>query len=324
MLSSALGGSMAVLDRFGPARLSVLIFHRVTPEPDPLYPHEMHAVRFDALMGHVSRMFQVLTIGQAHAQWRVGGLPQGALCITFDDGYADNAEVALPILRRHGLAATFFVATGYLDGGRMWNDTVIETLRACDRREIDLTALGLGTCRLGDEAARRAAIDAVLPVIKYMPLDKRQVALASLKAACGAPDLPTDLMMRSEQVRELHRAGMEIGGHTVNHPILTELDDAAARREIQDGRAALQQLTGAPVSVFAYPNGRPHRDYDRRHVDMVREAGFECAVSTAVGTVDPQADAWQWPRFTPWDLDDRAWLARLTLNRYRSGRGDVV
>ena len=324
LLGSALGGAVATLDRLGPARLSVLIFHRVTPRSDPLFPLEMHARRFDALMGQIARAFTVMTIGQAHARWRAGSLPRRALSITFDDGYADNAEVALPILRQHGLAATFFVATGYLDGGRMWNDSVIETLRACRLERIDLSALGLGSVELTGAASRRAAIDAVLPVIKYRSLTERAQALALLAQACGNPPLPADLMMRSAQVRELHAAGMEIGGHTVRHPILTESEDADARQEILEGRDALRALTGAPVKVFAYPNGRPHRDYDQRHVQMVREAGFDCAVSTAVGTVGPQADALQWPRFTPWDLDDRAWLARLTLTRYRSGHGNTV
>ena len=113
------------------ARLSVLIFHRVLPEPDPLFPDEMHARRFDVLCGWLTSWFKVLPLDEAVARLKAGTLPARAVCITFDDGYADNHHVALPILRRHGLVATFFIATGFLDGGRMWNDTVIEAIRAC-------------------------------------------------------------------------------------------------------------------------------------------------------------------------------------------------
>jgi peptidoglycan/xylan/chitin deacetylase (PgdA/CDA1 family) len=109
---------------------------------------------------------------------------------------------------------------------------------------------------------------------------------------------------------------MEIGGHTVRHPILTETPDDQARDEILRGRAALEGLIGAPVKVFAYPNGVPDRDYDLRHVAMVREAGFRCAVSTAPGPVCRGRDDFQWPRFTPWDAGDAAWFARLMLCRY--------
>jgi peptidoglycan/xylan/chitin deacetylase (PgdA/CDA1 family) len=67
--------------------------------------------------------------------------------ITFDDGYADNVEVALPILLRYEIAADFFVSTGFLDGGRMWNDTVIEAFRATPLDRVDLGDFGLGHCR---------------------------------------------------------------------------------------------------------------------------------------------------------------------------------
>jgi len=117
---------------------------------------------------------------------------------------------------------------------------------------------------------------------------------------------------------------MEIGGHTVRHPILTELPDDEAEREIAHGREALRQLTGAPVEVFAYPNGRPGRDYDARHVALVRQLGFRCAVSTAPGVVRPGDDELQWPRFTPWDNTAARWLARLTATRYRRSRADSV
>jgi len=322
--AAALRASVSALDRLRPARLSVLIFHRVVPEPDRLFPEEMHAERFDRLMGRLARGFQVMTLGEAHARWNRHELPERALAIAFDDGYGDNAEIALPVLRRHGLRATFFVSTGFLDGGRMWNDTVIESIRASKLDTLDASPLGLGRLSLRDDASRRAAVDALLPKIKYRDFGGREEALAWLSDALGNPSLPDDLMMRSEQVRALSEAGMEIGGHTVRHPILSALPDDQARDEIVEGRRRLQELTGAPVDVFAYPNGQPGRDYDRRHVDMVRHAGFSCAVSTAAGVVDERSDELQWPRFTPWDGGDARWLTRLLATRYRPQRPSVV
>ncbi|MFO0121490.1 MAG: polysaccharide deacetylase family protein, partial [Inhella sp.] len=101
-------------------RLTVLIFHRVLTQPDPLFPGEMDAARFDAVCGWLASWATVLPLHTAVRQVRDGVLPARALAITFDDGYADNASVALPLLQKHGLCATFFVSTGYLDGGRMW------------------------------------------------------------------------------------------------------------------------------------------------------------------------------------------------------------
>ena len=122
-------------------------------------------------------------------------------------------------------------------------------------------------------------------------------------------------MMRSAQVRSLHAAGMEIGAHTVNHPILTALPDSEARNELSQGRDALQQLIQAPVLTLAYPNGRPGTDYDHRHVAIARELGFKQAVTTAVGVARAGDDVFQLPRFTPWDQGLPKWTARLLLNQ---------
>ena len=316
--------ALAAAEGVSASRVSVLIFHRVLPAPDPLFPGELCADRFDRLLGALARAFNVLSLGRAHSLWQQQALPPRALVITFDDGYADNATEALPILQRHGVPATFFIATGFLDGGRMWNDTVIECVRRCTLPDIDLSSFGLSRFALGSPAARRQAIDAVLPGIKYLDLGSREQAIARLHALCGRPSLPDDLMMSSDQVLQLHRAGMEIGGHTVMHPILTELSDTDAAREMAAGRARLQQLTVAPVDVFAYPNGKPGRDYAARDVVLARDAGFRCAVSTAAGVVVAGSDPLQWPRFTPWDRSLSAWMVRLLLARYRSGAGALA
>ena len=95
-------------------------------------------------MRWVKRTFNVIPLREGVAGLKAGRLPARALSITFDDGYANNESIAAPILARLGLHATFFIATGFLDGGRMFNDTIIETVRAARGTELDLQALGLG------------------------------------------------------------------------------------------------------------------------------------------------------------------------------------
>lgn len=296
-------------------RLSILIFHRVHARPDGLFPHEPDAARFEHLMRFVARSFRVTTLGDAVTRLASGRLPSRALVITFDDGYADNAEVALPILQRHGLPATFFVSTGFLDGGRMWNDSVIECLRACAEQSVDLDFVGLARYSLSDAAQRREVIAMLLSRIKYLSLAEREEAISQLQLACGVQNLPTSLMMSSGQVLELHRAGMEIGAHTVNHPILTTLDPMEAESEITQGRDRLQVIIDAPVDLFAYPNGKPDRDYDESHVLMLKRLGFRGAVSTAPGVGQPGNDLFQLPRYTPWGDSLVAWPTRLFMNQ---------
>ncbi len=296
-------------------RLSILIFHRVLAAPDALFPAEVDAARFDRLMALVARSFNVLTLADAVRRLGQGNLPPRALCITFDDGYADNHDIALPILQRHGLSACFFIATGFLDGGRMFNDSVIECVRRSSAKRIDLAEFGLGVFDLGTPQRCVAAISTLLPVIKYMGPAQRQAALQRLQQHCQPSPLPNDMMMTRAQVRAMHAAGMEIGAHTVQHPILNLVDDAEAERELADSRSLLQNLIDHPVALFAYPNGRPDKDYGHRHAVIAARLGFAGAVSTAPGVAAPGSDVFQLPRFTPWDMSPVPWLARLVAKR---------
>jgi len=96
------------------------------------------------------------------------------------------------------------------------------------------------------------------------------------------------------------------------------LDDRQARAEIVGGKHCLEEITGAPVTLFAYPNGKPGRDYGPRDVELVRQAGFAAAVSTSVGAANRASDLFQLPRFTPWDRSPRLFGLRLLANCMRS------
>ncbi|MFD2365210.1 polysaccharide deacetylase family protein [Pseudoduganella sp. GCM10020061] len=301
---------LSVVAPGGARGLSILVYHRVLPHADPLFPAIVDAERFSLQLDLLRRCFNVLPLPEALARMRTGSLPPRAACITFDDGYADNEAVALPLLRAHGLHATFFIATGFLDGGRMWNDTVIETVRRAPVDTLACDCLGLGMVPVGTPVEKRMAVDLLLGALKYRPMHER-VELAARIADGSHARLPNDLMMTTAQVRSLHAAGMEIGAHTVHHPILATLRAPAARHEIACGRDALEAITGGKVGLFAYPNGKPGQDYLPEHVGMVRALGFDGAVSTAWGA---GGDAFQLPRFTPWDRSPLRFALRLAHN----------
>lgn len=298
------------------ARLSILIFHRVLAQPDPLMPGEVDAAIFDIICGWVAEWFQVLPMGEAVERLGRGDLPARAMVISFDDGYADNHDIAMPILQRHGLVATFYVSTGFLDGGRMWNDTVIEAVRACKGPELALTHLGLdGLTQLpvADDHQRRDAIRLLLGSLKYRPVHERQQLVQAVADAAEAL-LPDGLMMRSDQVKAMRRAGMTVGAHTVSHPILLKLAAEDARREIDESRQFLEGLLGEPIRHFAYPNGVPGRDQSDETAAIVRTLGFDSAVTTGWGAARTGDDCFQLPRFTPWDRSRFKFGARLARN----------
>lgn len=303
------------------AELSILIYHRVLDRPDPLFPGEVDRALFERQLRLLKCFYTVLPLPVALQRLRDGSAPQRAACITFDDGYADNAEHALPLLRQYGLHATFFIATGYLNGGQMWNDRVIDAVRQSPGATLDLRDLGLDCLPLASLAQRRAAIDHVLGKLKYLPFDQRQrLAVDIRRRAGGAMRTMAPAMLTTYQLQRLHAAGMGIGAHTVSHPILAAMSDRAARNDIANGRRELEQLLQAPVPLFAYPNGKAGRDYGPTHVEIVKSLGFTAALATDWGVARPGAglDLFQLPRFTPWDRGRLAFLWRLRQNRRQS------
>ncbi|MBC7617497.1 MAG: polysaccharide deacetylase family protein [Candidatus Saccharibacteria bacterium] len=298
------------------ARLSILIFHRVLPQVDALFPQEQDARRFTEVLSWVGRWFQVMPLDEAVRRLRDKTLPARAAAITFDDGYADNATHALPILLHHKMVATFFVASGFLDGGRMWNDSIIEAVRNCRGKVLDLRDVGHGIHPVESNEQQRTAIAALLNQIKYLDPARRHESVACIEEVSRVT-LGEDLMMSSKQVVELHHAGMQIGAHTCTHPILTRLSDAQALDEIRGSKVALESLLGDPVRLFAYPNGQPEKDYRAQHARMVQTAGFIGAVSTAAGAAAMHTDMYQLPRFSPWDRSSVRYGVRMVANLLR-------
>ena len=242
----------------GGARLLVLIYHRVLPAADFMYPFDPDMADFRRQMATLREDFNVLNLGEAIEQLRRDELAPRSVAITFDDGFADNFTRALPVLKELGLPATFFIASGHLGGGCMFNDCVIE---ACRRAPIGTWATGtaeFGSVRVGTDGSRRELAYSMIKRIRYLSAEHRNdCARRLLETARATP--PPGIMMTHEQVRGLHAAGMNIGGHTRSHPILANLGDADAAQEINAGKADLEAIIGGPLALFAYPNGQPGR-----------------------------------------------------------------
>ncbi len=300
-------------------RLTVLTFHSVLPCDDALRPDEINCDDFRALMRFVTGNFTVRPLGAALEEVRKGCLPANSVAITFDDGYRDNSHTALPILRDLGIPATFFVATGFLDGGRMWNDTLIESVRRFPGEEIVLNTLGNEPHPIASEAERYDLLVRLLRHLKRKPRDERQALVDEIADMVDAP-LPDDLMMSTNDLKSLAAAGMELGGHTINHPILRLESVDEVRHQLAGSRAQLRELSGQEVNVFAYPNGRPGEDYGVREVELVREAGFRAAMTTSWGSIHAGSDFYQLPRISLWDRKPLKAGLRIAQSMHSDGQ----
>ncbi|GMV73349.1 MAG: hypothetical protein AMXMBFR78_03000 [Rubrivivax sp.] len=304
------------------AQLSILILHRVHAEADPLFPGEATGPVFERTCRWLRDWMNVLPLDEAVTRLREQRLPARACAITFDDGYRDNHAVALPILKRLGLPATFFVATGFSDGQCMWNDQIIEAVRGTRAEGIDLPELAGSLprrMRLTTWNERRQAIDALLAHAKYLPPGDRAHFAAACAARLGV-SLPRGLMMTRDEIRDMHIAGMQVGAHTVTHPILLGLPEAQARDELSRSKSELEGAIDAPVTLFAYPNGKLGVDFDATVARWVAQAGFACAVTTEPGASRATTDPYQLPRYTPWARGRLRFGWQLAGNLQRSRR----
>lgn len=303
----------------GPAagRICVISYHRVLEHADPLLAPEPDLATFRWQMALLARCFNVLPLHDALAALDAGRVPPRAVCITFDDGYRSIHDLALPVLREFKLPATVFVTSGYVGQGNMWNDRIIEAIQALPDGELDLDCLNLGRYWLRSLAERMTTIGVLTERSKYLPPAARQSVIEHLARLAG-PAVSTELMLTREMLLNLDRHGVEIGAHTVSHPILTSLDDDSARAEIVGSKQALEAMLGKPVRLFAYPNGKEGKDFDARHAAMARDAGFEAAFTTVLGAVDRHGNRYQLPRSRPWDRTPL--MFGLRLLRWLSGR----
>lgn len=300
----------------GKGRLCIINYHRVLESFDPLLESEPDLITFRREMELLADCFNVMPLHDAIQIMATQRMPPRAVCITFDDGYRSTHDLALPILRELNLPATVFITTGYVGEGNMWNDRIVEAVRQLPCGLYDLRDLGLGIHSIQTLHERKQAIHKLTENSKYLPSKTRLDISRKLEILAGGVSNQGHMLTR-EMICNLARQGIEIGGHTVTHPILTSLEDKSALDEIAGGKQQLEQIIGQPVRLFAYPNGKAEMDFDQRHVSMAKEAGFSAAFTTAMGAASKKHDLYQLPRCRPWDttpfsfgLRLLSWLAR--------------
>jgi len=282
-----------------PGGWTVVMYHRVI-EDQALDPFGLGMCvergRFEQQVRYFKSNFSVIAVGEVVRRMDAGEpLPDRALSVTFDDGYLDNLTTALPILKSHGLPFTVYVPTGGLEAGEMlWWDRAIGAMACTDRQELDLASVGLSNveerCSLAG-LARGTTVDRVLDLLWSLDHGRVLTAVERLEQVLAARDTQRVAARRltPEQVRELHRHGVDIGAHSVNHPNLSLADVPAARKEMVDSRNYLENLLQQPVHGFAYPGGRM---LDATAA-VAREVGFAYAMSTVTAINAPPYDLFE-------------------------------
>ncbi|MGH9752301.1 MAG: polysaccharide deacetylase family protein [Blastocatellia bacterium] len=267
----------------------ILTYHRFS-ERDGEAPISARA--FAEQTQYLKAHYKLVTLSRLAGCLRKQEVPTRLAAITIDDGYRDAYEIAFPILRKHRAPATVFVVTEFVEGTTwLWTDKprYLMALAAPQAFEVRIGGRKL-ILKLAGEDSRATAARDVNAALKPLPEKVRDIVIERL-----AFDLGVKLPMRPpaeyraidwRQAREMADAGIEIGSHTLTHPILTGLSDERLREEVGGSRDRIQSEIGRKVETFCYPNG----DYDFRTQCEVARAGYQLAVTTEVGLNSRRSD----------------------------------
>jgi peptidoglycan/xylan/chitin deacetylase (PgdA/CDA1 family) len=321
-------GLLRLLEAITAARrpvLAVLTYHRIAlpgMDCDPYYDPVISATPevFRAQVRFLRDRYSVLRLDDvaalAAAPPSRAGRP--AALITFDDGYRDNYEAALPILRELDVPATFFIPTAFLQAPRLpWWDHVACAIKrtrsprlTLARHPGDMAPLAIDLGHSPGTGVRTAAIMTIIRAFLDGAIRDEPWFLAQLDDQAGvaidANARGGELFMSWVQVRQLADAGMSIGSHGHSHAALAGLDEAAQRRELAESRSILEEALGREVAAVAYPFGWPGT-FTARTTHLAAEAGYHLGFSSREGVNHPGI-----PGFEP-----------MALRRLNVGTGDT-
>lgn len=298
------------------SRVAILMYHRVFEAPSDFWSICVSPKNFKEHLECLSGNFRVMTLRELMRCLKDRQLPKRAVVLTFDDGYADNFLKAKPLLERYNTPATMFVSTGSLDTNReFWWDELENlvlmtpsfpeglqlTIRGnthhwammdCHSSSFSLNENGTKS----QQQFRHEVYKALHQLLRPITQAERDVAMNQLWSQMKRKGRPRSSYraLTSEEVRRLSDPKIvEIGAHTVTHPMLPLQDFSTQQWEMKESRRKLEEIVGQPVTSFAYPYGK----LNQTSVQIAKELGFESACSTINLTVKNVANYFTLPRF---------------------------
>ena len=262
-----------VARRLNRNKLVILAYHAIAATDDDSALVVTHAA-FERQVAYLRRHYDIVPIDGAIEALYNGALRQPTACITFDDGYRNNLTSALPVLSRAGVPATIFLSTGFIGTDRPLWTTAVATL--------------LQNARIPGAHARQT-----IENLKRTPARQRRMAVASITTGLAAEYPGSSKTFEWLDWPDIEELGNEelitFGAHTVNHEIVSRLEDDELTTEINDSVTTVRAHAKRTAAVFAYPNGRAE-DFDARAQTLVRGSGLAGAVSTIDGLNDRNTD----------------------------------
>ena len=289
----------------------IFCYHRVNDDRDPFFP-AMPTATFERQMRFVTRHYRVVSLADMLRHLESGS-PETVIALTFDDGYRDNYLNALPIMQRYGVPATVFLTTGCLDSGeRPWFEQLAAAVKSTAREYIDIEIDLPRRCWMRTPQERLHSSQMLFGLLRQTGEAERRQHLDALFKALSPPGLEaaTDVMLTWDQVRQMNQHGIDFGGHSVTHPLLSKVTADQLQWEVAESKRRIEAEIQKPVRYFAYPNGRVE-DFGPSTKDAVRAAGYEAAMTTLWGLNYSTTDRLELRRSGPWEEDEALFAYKM-------------
>lgn len=268
--------------------INILAYHRVLDIGTNEYPFDENIIsasvgQFDRQMAYVRANFDVLNFSELFHALQAGSLPKRPLIITFDDGYRDNYLYAYPILKRHGLSATFFLTTGYI--GRketFWFEKVAYWIKNTKKKSFSLKADDEHKYYIRNN--RNELVSSIQTLLKNINETIHEDLIGQLESQLET-SITDSMPVRTlswEEVREMSKGGIEFGSHSVSHLNLAVISKPRLREEIYGSKATIEKEVGVQVLTIAYPFGGPHT-YNPNVQEVTKNAGYIFGVTNVEG-----------------------------------------
>jgi peptidoglycan/xylan/chitin deacetylase (PgdA/CDA1 family) len=254
---------------------------------------------FEAHLKYLTKHYRTIPLDKLIEYRRNGeSVPPRSAAITIDDGYRDFYDIAFPILKKFNVPATLYVVTGFVDGKSwIWTDKARYILAntSADRCDIIIGSKKIKVC-LSDNESRQKAAGLINSELKKMSDGEKDVMLKQLASQMDVtvPDLPTDEFkpLGWSEAREMQEANIEIGSHTANHPILTNVSDDVLADELRMSKSMLEEKLQKQLIHFCYPNG----NVSKRERDAAEKSGYASSVTTELRLCENDDDTFLLPR----------------------------
>ena len=280
----------------------ILAYHMVGDYQSKFIP-AMSIHRFQKEIEYLHAHYEIIPLSDLVHKLNEKKNINRCIAITFDDGFADNYTIAYPALKRYDIPATIFLLPEHIEkNATPW---FIQFRYAFENSKTEFLWIEINGSQyqleMKNEGQRLAASNMIMASLKGCSNQERLEKLGELFELLGFGGDQGNTMLSWDNVREMCGNGISFGAHTVTHPVLSRLSKEKARQEIMGSKQVIESKTKEKDTTFAYPFGKED-DFNSETISVIRDGGFECAVTSCPGWTNHKSDPFRLNRGAPWEL----------------------